>query len=177
VSRIRLQFHATAQEVATELVPRWLAGNDYFFALRREDGSIVDREGKPGPLSTDGSLDEVTEVLIRLKPFEPVGGSALDFLRANDGILVVSLPKERDRTLREASIGSVAEDPMSVEVWRTAVQRAKRELKSGAMAVGMDGKRVVDPRHRFTDGAAALWKQGVRMLAVAGGVEYLLDDR
>jgi hypothetical protein len=176
MARVQLQFHATADELATELVPRWLSGNEYFYALRRPDGSIVDKRGKAGPLSIDGSLDDVAEVIVRLTPFEPSTGSALDFLRHNPGILVVSLPKERDGALREAAIGSVTDDPPSVEVWRTVVRRAEGDLRNGAIATRMDGTRFVDREHRFTAGAAALSEQGVRMLAIAGGIAYDLVD-
>jgi hypothetical protein len=171
MTRIHLQFHATAHELASVLVPRWLSGIEYFFALRRPDGSIVDQGGEAGPLTIQGSLDDVAELLIRLQPFESSTGSALDFLRNNPGILAVSLPKERDRTLREASVGSVSDDPLSVGAWLTVVRLAKRDLRCGATAVRLDGTRFIDPRHRLTDGAVALWEQGVRMLAIVGVVE------
>jgi hypothetical protein len=174
MARVHLQFHATAEELARELLPRWLSGHEYFFAVRRPDGSIVDQHGEFGPLAIDDGLDEVAEVLIRLMPFEPSTGSDLDFLRQNDGILVVSLPRGSDGTLREAAMGSVTEDPYAIGEWRAVVRRARRDLRSGATAIRMDGSRFVDRRHRFTDGAADAWERGVRMLAVAGGIEYEL---
>lgn len=173
MKEIQLQFHATADELVHDLLPKWLSSIDYFFALRGVDGSITHAEGANRPLEVE-SVDRIGDVLVKLTPFHPATGSDLAFLRRNPGILAVSLSHLRDGALREAMIGSVTEDPTSLEAWRSVVRFAKRDLCHGAVEIAADQSRRYDARHLYTPGTAALWSQGVRMLAIAGGVEYEL---
>jgi hypothetical protein len=169
-----LQFHADGEELINELLPRWLADVDYFYAVGRQGWSNVDRMGARGPLVVDSERIDVSQVLVRLGPFAAVEGSDLDFLRSNVGSLAVSVSHVRNGCLRESMIGSIADDPAVVAVWRRVIRRAQRELLRGAVVVGLNGDRRLKPQHRYSPGAAALYSEGVQMLAIAGGVAYEL---
>jgi hypothetical protein len=174
--RMNLQFHADSGELIGELLPRWLSDVDYFYAVRRLDGSIVDRRGLHGPVAFVGDRAEVADIFISLRPFIAAGETDLKFMRSNPGFLVASVSHVTDRCLRESHLGSLAVEQDSVAAWLTVLRKAKRELLKGAVIVGVDGERRIDAHHRYTPRAAELWRQGIRMLSVAGSVAYDFDD-
>ena len=75
--------------------------------------------------------------------------------------------------MRESAIGAITEDRGSIEQWKKIRLRAKKSMRRGARAINPStgaGSDVKD--HYYTDGAMRLALQGVKMLTVAGWIEY-----
>lgn len=176
MARISLQFHADPRELVIELLPRWWEDVPCQVAVEESPSSDI-RISKSATealarLKSDGVVPY--RIFASLDPFVATGESPIEFMRANEGFLVVEPGRFRDQELRESVLGSLASRPDSVKAWRGVVRKAKRDLLTGAVLINARGDRFDDARHRFTPGALTLAARGVVMLAIAGEVSYEL---
>ena len=79
--------------------------------------------------------------------------------------------------LRESLVGGVTEDLETLRLWRRLIRQARRGMHKGASARHpATGETRPALSHLHTQGAHDLALSGTRMLAIAGGTEYLFDD-
>lgn len=174
LSQVSLQFHAAPSELTSELLPTWLAGVPFHVVYEREDGRIS-KPQRCDPGSRCWPVD-AKQILLAYQPFrgDPQNSLIIDFMRLNEGFLAVRPGLWSQDGLRESFMGAVAEEPASISRWQKLVQRARRSLLKGAVRVGPSGDRMLDPSHLYSEGAAALARDGVPMLAIAGRVRFEL---
>ena len=74
-----------------------------------------------------------------------------------------------------AMVGAVSDDLQELKRWRRVISRARRSLNRGAMLVTPSGIRVPVETHRYSDGAASLYKSGIQLAAFAGKNRYEVE--
>jgi hypothetical protein len=98
------------------------------------------------------------------------------FVERNADCLFLSVQWPSDDRLRESALEGATQDEELLRTWRRMLRGLKASMHKGASVRGWTGIVAAAPAHRHTAGAHQLAEQGVRMLAVAGGTEYLFED-
>jgi hypothetical protein len=175
MSNITLQFHADPDELLHTLLPAWIKGHSLSIATERFTPIYHVELVNPAliPALPKGGVDQVA--LCR-GPINTAVRSSMEFLKANPDCLWVTLGRLDDEGLRESVLGAFASDQDGLKTWRHIRRRATASLRKGAEVVNpVSGARGEVPNHYYSDGALALAKRGVSMLAFGGWNRYELD--
>jgi hypothetical protein len=172
--RLSFQFHATRDELAS-MTWAWAkeAGVPLVWESAGESGFRLELVS-PDRQSQDVGVHVSRIWLPARTPNLDVTNSG-QFMAANADAFSVLLGQETDDFLRESLLGGATSDPAVMKSWRARRRSAVRGTSRGAWVVGATGVRARKDDHRFTPGAKALASAGKRMLALAGGVEFLFD--
>ena len=178
MAKLSLQFHADRSEVLT-WVATWAHEMNLFLVM---EVFSPEYQVKPVDKSRIGEFfpasDVVSRVSLSLGEIDTDATSALDFLRRNPGVLVVSIGAQTEEMLRESTIAAMTDDGPSMVAWKVIRNKAKALMRTGAVSVlnPVSGTRQCLKSHYYSEGAQELAGRGVRMLASAGWNEFEFDS-
>jgi len=178
MAKLSLQFHADRSEVLT-WVATWAHEMNLFLAM---EAFSPEYQVKPVDESRIGEAFPascvVDRVSLSLGTIDTNATSALDFMRRNPGMLVVSIGAQADEILRESTISAMTDDGPSIVAWKIIRNKAKALMRTGAVSVlnPASGARQSLKSHYYSQGAQELAARGVRMLASAGWNEFEFDS-
>jgi hypothetical protein len=172
---VQLQFHAEASEMI-ELAARWaetyglqLAAEQYFPDYRVV--VLQTRDSKEARARLDG----VDRIAIGPGDFDLTATTAHQFVTRNTDCLYLDVESPTNYGLRESAIGGATENVDLVRTWRRMIRAMKKPMHKGAVVRSWAAALTL-PAHMHSPGAHVLAARGVRMLAVAGGNDYVFDD-
>ena len=177
MAKLSLQFHADPGEVFT-WVAVWAHEMDLFLAVEAFAPEYrVEPVDKAQVGERWAAFGVVSRVSLSIVPIDTGATSALDFLRRNPDILVVSIGANTDGVLRESTIAAMTDDTPSLVTWKAIRSKAKALMRTGAVGVlnPASGVRQSVKSHYYSYGAQELARRGVRMLAAAGWNEFEFD--
>ncbi len=182
MSALRLQYHVAPDEFAG-LVGECVSGLTTYVAVETFGAEFlvtVLPDGAAGLVDFDRS--KMNRVRISLSPIEGPFDSTVKFGEANPGSLVMDPPEvipdpfgSPQQGLRESMFWARSDDAAEMRNWRAVRRRLEKSLHRGADVVSAQGLgRAPVKSHRFTDGAYALYREGLLMLAIGGSTRYEL---
>ena len=174
---VGLQFHAEPRELLG-LAGGWAARDGLRVGVERFFPEYSAVEIVAAELSDVAARGEkVDRLLLAVGRLDVRAGSALEMLERNPEFLALLIGTHTDDGLRESWLHGRADGGETLRLWRRIVRRARDGMHRGAHVHGVNTGAVAPrPSHRHTPGAHALAEQGVTMLALAGGNEYVFDD-
>lgn len=176
MTMVRLQFHAEASEMI-DLAVKW--AETYGFRLAAEqffpDYRVVELT-TDNPAEAYEKVDQIRRIAFRRGEFDLTASTTHQFVTRNEDCLYLSIQWPTEEGLRESAIGGVTDDKDLLRAWRQMIRELKTSMHKGAVIRGWTGITGPAPAHRHTVGAHKLAERGVKMLAVAGGSQFLFDD-
>jgi hypothetical protein len=172
--QLSLQFHATRAEIAG-MTGAWAQEHDLNLFWESGQGStyaVTAGDAKADPASLPV---EVYRIGLTVGPPDLAAADTIELMESNPSTLTVTLGGESDAMLRESMLSAGSDDPVIAAMWRRIRNSARRQMQTGAWVVGATGVRSREAKHYYTAGAKALADRGVRIMSIAGSVEYLLD--
>ena len=173
LTSVILQFHAEGGEMV-DLARKW--ANEYGFRVGVEQFFPAYRALEVNPKSDQAfdRLHQVDRVSLARGPFDLTAPSAHRFVATD--VLYLDIEWPRDEGLREGAIRGSTHDDELLRTWRRMIRQMVKSMHKGAALRGWTGLAGKASAHKHSAGAHRLAEQGVRMLAVAGGTEFLFDD-
>ena len=170
---VSLQFHGTKAEVAA-WVAAWARELGLSVAVERFFPDYVVQTVVPDRLEGSGRfMEAVDRVSLSRRGFDVDVTSLYDFLEKNGDILTILVENAGSNGLRESMLSASSNDEETISLWRKLRGKAQKSMLKGADVVGPTGIVDAAPRsYRYTVGARELARQGTRLLAIAGDVEY-----
>jgi hypothetical protein len=106
-----------------------------------------------------------------------VGTTRTEFYELNPDLIIVDIGMSTSEGLRQAAISTTIDCPPLEKVAKRIRKIVRERTAAGVTAVNVDtGHRKLWKNFRYSDKAAELERNGVAMLAFAGGVKLLLGD-
>jgi hypothetical protein len=172
--KLTLQFHADRHELIS-WIGAWVGDLGLYVALHPLGPNLpvvaADRVEEEGLAMPEG----IRQVSLSRYPLGSSLGSPLEFLDANPHVLTVLLGQQGPRYLRESVMGANTEDEESLACWKDIKKRVQRLMLRGATVTDpASGTQKTYKNHYYSQGALELSRSGVKMLAVAGWIEYTL---
>ena len=158
-----MQFHALPSEIS-----------NLFDAFRKAEGVrtfSIDRNGKCK--KADSGDDESATCFVYTRLGLPEGQVKLsDISSLCADAFVIEIGKHEAGVLGESWAWSMARDPGVLKYWRRLLRSAKRNLLSGLVAVGRDGRRTYYRDSYVSVGATAEAKLGMTLKPIAGNARF-----
>ncbi len=175
MKKIMIQFHATLEELV-----------EYLNSVSSELGLVMTMMIlKPFALNVvkgELSLDELAlerDIRILLTKAEPnlEGESPNKFYDLNPGTVDLDIGKLSKIGLHESALSFMSDDKEKISLANKLASRLKKRTHAGAIAVNpVSGAEANARTHRYTDGAKAMYNDGVKILPVAGNCFFKLAD-
>jgi hypothetical protein len=177
MASMSLQFHATRSEVAGWMTT-WARDLGTFMAAEKFFPDYTVHQLDVDSPEDSAILDSADRLALSRNAFNTDATTTIDFLDKNPGILTVLVEDPRDEGLRESMLSASADDPDTLAMWSKVRTRVKSSMFTGATVFSPYNQTAAPaPRgHRFSAGARALAHEGVTLLAIAGNVQFKLDD-
>ena len=174
---VGFHFHAESRELVG-LAEGWAARDGLVVAVERFfPDYVVEMVDGAEVASAVVRIGEVDRVVFGLASLDVRAGSSLEMLDRNPECMALLIGRLGSEGLRESWLHGRAGDEGTQRLWRRIVRRERARMHRGARVRGVNtGIVEPQPSHRHTPGAHALAEQGVTMLALAGGNEYVFDD-
>jgi len=172
MTSVLLQFHAQGGEII-DLARKW--ADEYAFRLAVEQ-FFPDYRAVEVDVQSDTAfekLHQVRRVSLGRVPFDLTASTA-HFITMD--VLYMDIQWPTDQGLREGALGGSTDDDQLLRMWCRLIRQLVNSMHKGASTRGWTGIVGTAPAHKHTAGAHRLAEQGVRMLASAGGTEFLFDD-
>ncbi|MDP5189635.1 hypothetical protein [Rheinheimera baltica] len=167
MKKIMIQFHATLEELVEyiNLVNSELGLFVTVMVLRpftlREIGGKLSAE----ELKADG---DIRTIFTAQKPSLDAS-SPNNFYDLNQGAIGLHIGRLTEQGLKESALAFMSNDKEKVAIANKIASRLKKLTKAGAIAVNpVNGAEASARSHRYTDGAKALYDDGVKILPLAG---------
>jgi hypothetical protein len=171
MARVSIQFHAMPLEVAEFLVKiasdsslrfTALGGNPFTARPWAKDvSSIADNES------------DISAIAVTLAEPSLSGRSIHEFHKSNAEILAVEIGRATESGLKESWLWATSNDPPTLKVWKRLAGRLTALCTTGGFAENLNtGARGSAGNHRFSSGARLAHSNGMRLLPVAGHVEF-----
>lgn len=172
------QFHGESGEVVL-LGGTWAA--QLRFVLMVERFFPTPRLVIPDSNSLDSILDKLEGRLDRIwlspEKLVPRQGKAGALFEAASECIAISIGHLSEQGLRESFCQLTTSDENMLRAWRGLIARARCSMHKGAWLVNpRSGAKKRAVSHYYTPGALAMFRSGIKMLAVAGTNEFILDD-
>ncbi len=175
MKKIMIQFHSTLEElvgyinsvspefglIVTVMVLRP-------FALKEIDGELSVEE-----LNVEG---DIRIILTDQKPAMDAS-SPNNFYDLNQGTIGLHIGRLTKQGLKESALGFMSDDKEKAAIANKVASRLKKLTKAGAIAVNpVSGAEANARSHRYTEGAKAMYNDGVKILPLAGNCYFKLAD-
>lgn len=176
MEKLSLQFHATRPELLPLLVE---------FAKTRELVRTLLGGSPPSTIPWDGTLRALSNyqelpltVAYTLVPQNPcTKPTNFDFVRHNPASVLIELGRFTPAGLTESWLATKTEDERILNKERLLKKNIYLITRTGASTENAStGARTPRPNLRFTPGAIAAYKDGVRILPVAGTSIIRLEE-
>lgn len=175
MKKIMIQFHATLEELI-----------EYLNSVNTEFGLIMTMmalrpfalKAIEGALSvSDFELDsDVRLILTKGKP-NAYASSPNNFYDLNPGAVDLDVGRLTEQGLKESALAFMSDDEEKIAIANKLASRLKKITKAGAIAVNpVNGAEANSRSHRYTEGAKAMYDEGIKILPVAGSVFFKLPD-
>jgi hypothetical protein len=178
MTHFTLPLHATREELI-EIASRWALEHDLYVSVERWHptyGAAAVPLG--GDIATAvAQFHPVRRICLRKDVFDVDAISQTQHLARNPESFVMVLEPLTDDGLRATALTARMGDENVLRWWVALVRAELGNLRAGAWAIepGLGGRQYV-AEHFHTEGARALAREGVPMLAAAGSAVFELDD-
>lgn len=109
------------------------------------------------------------------KAMPPRRASIYGFFSTNSECLCIQFGQMTKDTLGEAAFEAKSETPATEAVWKKIAKHLRKATKCGAWVIGpTPGAKAFERTHRYTDGAAELFRRGFQIKPIAGGALFEL---
>ncbi len=99
-----------------------------------------------------------------------------EFCDKNPSMMVLDIGKLTDKWLKQSTFQVWSDDEKTLKVARSIAREIKKQTKAGVGVLNpTTGDTGYNRVKRFTEEAKKLYLKGIKILPVAGGVEFLLD--
>lgn len=175
MKKMMMQFHATLEEIV-EYVNSASSNLNLvttMMILRPFVLKVIDGELSIDDLEFDG---DIRIIFTKEKP-NMNASSPNNFYDLNLGVVGLHIGRLTDRGLKESDLAFMSDDKEKIEIATKLAARLKKITKAGAIAVNPDNGAEANARsHRYTEGAKAMYADGVKILPVAGNCFFKLAD-
>jgi hypothetical protein len=175
MKKIMIQFHATLEELVEYMnsVGSDFGLNTTMMILRPFTLKEVD-----GELSVDDLKHNGDVRIIFTKERPNINASSPNkFYDLNPGTVDLDIGQLTSESLKESALAFMSDDKDKMAVANKLASRLKKVTKAGAIAVNPDNGAEANARsHRYTEGAKAMYADGVKILPVAGNCFFKLAD-
>jgi hypothetical protein len=176
MTAVQFQFHGEAREML-DRAAEWAEMNAFRVAVERFFPDYRVLALKSHDVSEAyANLGQINRLALRRDEFDLTATKTHWFVERNPDSLFLSVEWPSDDGLRESWLEGATQDDDLLRTWRRIIRGIKASMHKGASVRGWTGIVAAAPAHRHTAGAHQLAENGVRMLAGAGGTEYLFDD-
>ncbi|MCA1321960.1 hypothetical protein LC085_18860 [Bacillus tianshenii] len=105
----------------------------------------------------------------------PLSENYHEFLSQNVESLVLQIGERTEESIRESTIGTIANKSENIRLWKKIIGIFKKEMYQGVCVMDpTSGKKKYYKNHYFTIKAKNAYEQGIKMKAFAGLSEYQL---
>jgi 2-hydroxychromene-2-carboxylate isomerase len=178
MTHFALPLHATREELI-DLASRWADRHGLYVAIERwypiYGAAAV-------PLGADlaaaiAQFEPVRRICLRKGVFDVGAINQMQHLVRNPETFVMVLEPLTEDGLRATALTARMGDENALRWWVALVRSELPNLRGGAWAIDPElGGRQYVADHFHTEGARALAREGVPMLAAAGSAVFELDD-
>jgi hypothetical protein len=176
MTAVQFQFHGEPREML-DTAAEWAERYEFRIAVERFFPSYRILALTSHDVSEAcANLGQIDRLALRRDEFDLTATKTHWFVDRNADSLFMSVEWPSDDGLRESWLEGATQDDELLRTWRRIIRGIKSSMHKGASVRGRTGVVAAAPAHRHTVGAHQLAEQGVRMLAGAGGTEYLFDD-
>jgi hypothetical protein len=176
MTAVLFQFHGEARELI-DRAAEWTQTYDFRVAAERffPEYRIL------GLTSNDVSeaytnLGQIDRLTLRRGELDLTATRTHWFVERNPDSLFLGVAWPTDGELRGSWLEGATQDEELLRTWRRILRGMKGSMHIGASIRGKTGIVQAAPSYRHTAGAHLLAAQGVHMVSVPGGPEYLFDD-
>jgi hypothetical protein len=104
-------------------------------------------------------------------------GSAQEFMEKNPDSLALTIGGYNDEGLEESILAAKTNDSMSLKIWRKIIKKLKALTNEGAWVVNPHtNAKLFSKKHRYTNGAKKISKEGVKIRPIAGWNYFILNS-
>lgn len=175
MKKIMIQFHSTLEElveylnsVSSELGLFITVMVLRPFALREIDGELSVEE-----LNVDGDI----RIIFTVQKPSMDASSPNNFYDLNQGAIGLHIGRLTEQGLKESTLAFMSDDKEKAAIANKVASKLKKLTKAGAIAVNpVNGAEASARSHRYTEGAKALYHEGVKILPIAGNSFFKLSD-
>ncbi|MEH6457049.1 MAG: hypothetical protein V7749_12035 [Cocleimonas sp.] len=175
MKKIMIQFHATLEELVEYMNS---VGSDFdlyttMMILRPFTLKEIDGELSVNDIKHNG---DVRIIFTKERP-NINASSPNKFYDLNPGTVDLDIGQLTSESLKESALAFMSDDKDKMAVANKLASRLKKITKAGAIAVNPDNGAEANARsHRYTEGAKAMYADGVKILPVAGNCFFKLAD-
>jgi hypothetical protein len=176
MTAVLFQFHCEAREMV-DRAAEWAQTYEFRVAAERffPDYRILALESNDMS-EAYATLGQIDRLALRRGRFDLTATRTHWFVERNPDSLFLGVVQPTDGELRGSWLEGATQDEELLRTWRRILRGLKASMHKGASIRGMTGIVRAAPSYRHTAGAHLLAVQGVHMVSVPGGPEYLFDD-
>ena len=175
MKKIMIQFHATLEELV-DYINLVSAELGLFvtvmilrpFTLREINGELSVEE-----LNVDGDI----RIILTAQNPSVDASSPNNFYDLNQGTIGLHIGRLTEQGLKESALAFMSDDKEKAAIANKVASRLKNLTKAGAIAVNpVNGAEASVRSHRYTEGAKAMYDDGMKILPLAGNNFFKLVD-
>ena len=175
MKKIMIQFHATFGELV-EYINSVSSELEMFmtvmilrpFTLREINGELSVEE-----LNVDGDI----RIILTAQNPSVDASSPNNFYDLNQGTIGLHIGRLTEQGLKESALAFMSDDKEKAAIANKVASRLKNLTKAGAIAVNpVNGAEASVRSHRYTEGAKAMYDDGMKILPLAGNNFFKLVD-